>query len=100
MEDVERALNRKQIVKAQEALNRGKSIIKRRMKLIRLADREDWDTVREYVSDELASDTEDEKQIEKAIRVVSAKRQKFKRENVHRTSAEGRKGISWQEKPE
>ena len=49
VEEVERALKRKQIDKAEEALARGKSIIKRQMKLIRLADREGWATVHEVM---------------------------------------------------
>ena len=44
---------------ATEVLNNGKLLIKR-MKLIRLADRNTWATVQEYVSDDLASDTDDD----------------------------------------
>ena len=54
------------------------------MKLIRIADREDWLTVHEYLSDDLASDTEDEKEINKVILSASAKR--AKREKLKKVS--------------
>ena len=84
VEEVEKAINRKRIDKAQEVITRGKTISKRQMKLIILADREDWATVREHVSDELASD------IAKAVRAVTAKRRKRIREHAYVTSTEGR----------
>ena len=46
----------------------GKLIIKKRQKLIKIADknRNGWLVVQEYESDDLASDSEDEKKIRKA----------------------------------
>ena len=48
------------------------------MKLIRLADRITWATVQEYVSDDLASDTDDDKHIQKSIRAAAARKGKAK----------------------
>ena len=54
------------------------------MKLIKLADREDWHTVREYVKDDLASDTDDEKSITRAIKAASAKKGKYLTQKLKR----------------
>ena len=54
--------------------------IKKRQKLIRLADRskDGWQVVHEYESDELASDSDDEKRIRKARNAVEKKRKDVK----------------------
>ena len=65
--------------KAKTAIEAGKKLIKRRIKLIRLADREDWATVREYVSDDLASDSDDDKHIAKFIKLSAAKKEKLRK---------------------
>ena len=49
------------------------------MKLIRLADRENWDAVNEYLSDDLASDSADERDISKAIKSACSKAEKKER---------------------
>ena len=69
-------IENKNIEKAKEILEKGKTIVSKRMKVIRLADREDWLTVNEYLSDELASDENDDKHITKAIKSAAAKRDK------------------------
>ena len=53
---------------AKTALESGKTLLCKQQKLIRIADREEhgWEVVRHYLSDELASDTDDEKAIAKA----------------------------------
>ncbi|XP_057308177.1 uncharacterized protein LOC130646058 [Hydractinia symbiolongicarpus] len=66
----------KDIEKAQKLLSEGKTLVEKRIKLIKLADREDWVTVNEYLSDDLASDSEDEKLINRAIRSANAKSEK------------------------
>ena len=52
--------------------------IQERQKLIRIADRSDygWDVVQEYISDELAADSDDEKKLLKAEKVAEQKSQK------------------------
>ena len=49
------------------------------MKLIRIAERDGWDTVREYMSDDVASGSEDEKSLTKAIKTAAAKKEKLKK---------------------
>ena len=58
---------------AKATLETGKKLVSKRIKLIRLADRNGWDVAKEYVSDDLASDSEDDKEIRKAIRAASTK---------------------------
>jgi len=53
-------------------------LVKKRMKLVRLANREDWATVNEYISDDMASNSEDEKRINRARRAAAAKSDKCK----------------------
>ena len=69
----------KDVNKAKEILTDGKQIILRRIKLIRLADRESWEAVKEYESDELASDKEDGKHLNRAIRGANLKTEKRKK---------------------
>ena len=54
----------------------GKELIRKRQKLIRIADKsaDGWKVVDEYVSDALASGSEDEKRLKKASEVASRKR--------------------------
>ena len=68
---------------ATEKLTEGKKILKKRLKLIKLADREEhgWNVVRHYESDELASDSEDEKSIGRARKAAAADDKK-KREKM------------------
>ena len=61
---------------------KGKLIIKKRRKLIRIADKnkDGWPVVQEYESDDLASDSEDEKNIRKA-KAAAEKKQKEAKSN-------------------
>ena len=49
LEGVEKALKRKDGNKAMELVTEGKNLIEKRIKLIKLADREDWAAVKENV---------------------------------------------------
>ena len=65
---------------AKEKLTEGKRLLLKRLKAIKIADREEhgWAVVRHYESDDLASDTEDEKDIGRARRAAAAENKKQK----------------------
>ena len=58
--------------KAKEAATAGTELISRRQKLLKLADRSElgWAVVEEYIDDDLAEDSEDQKRIERVERAV------------------------------
>ena len=68
-----------------DLVDEGKELIRQRQKLIRMADKSagGWKVVAEYVSDELASGTEDETRLKKVEEAASRKR---------RQPAQGRRG--------
>lgn len=76
-------IGRNEIEDATSKLEAGKHILLKQQKLIRLADREEngWEFVRHYVSDDLASNSEDEKAIIKARKeaLASINKRKAKR---------------------
>ena len=77
--DVEEAIeciDKNELAKAKEFLEKGKKSLKERIKLIRIADRDGWGTVLEYMSDDLADNSSDEKAIDKARRISYSKRRK------------------------
>ena len=69
-------------------------IIKKRQKLIKIADknRDGWLIVQEYVTDDLASDSEDEKKIRKAKAAAEKKRKEAKRSEKKRKEAKSNIG--------
>lgn len=68
----EHLLEKNSIKEAKDMITEGKKLTQSRIKLIRLADREGWAVANAYISDDLASDTEDEKRIQRAVRTVAA----------------------------
>ncbi|CAH3106108.1 unnamed protein product [Pocillopora meandrina] len=66
-----------------------RELIRKRQKLIKIADRskDGWQVLAEYESDELASDSEDEKRLKKARETASRKR----RQKDQLTSGSGKK---------
>ena len=76
MDSAVKQIESKEYQVAKEELQEGKKLIKKRIKLIHLADREDWSLVNEYMSDNMASDSEDEKRINRARRAANAKAEK------------------------
>ena len=56
------------VERARQSLQEGESLINNRQKLIKVADRSEhgWATVEEYVTDELAENSDDEKRLFKA----------------------------------
>lgn len=65
------------IEKAKTALEEGKQLITNRQKLIKIADRSEfgWSTVEEYVEDELADNSDDEKRL---LRAEGRAKRKYK----------------------
>ena len=57
------ALKAKSYDKVKAALDAGTEVVSKRIKVIKMADKSDfgWSTVNEYLSDELASNSDDEK---------------------------------------
>ena len=70
-----KSINSGDATKAKDILEEGKKSFNKRLKLIRIADMEDLATVQEYLSDDLASDTEDEKHINRAIKTTNSKKE-------------------------
>ena len=77
MEKIDEAISsieKAKIERCQEKLAEGKKIILKQQKLLRIADSEEdgWEVVKCYLSDHLASDSEDEKQPSRARREAAA----------------------------
>ena len=92
LDEVESAhvtLGNKDVEQGNVNLNAGKKLLLKRLKAIKIADREEfgWAVVRHYESDEIASNTEDEKDIVRARRAAATevkKRQDSSRANSSR----------------
>ena len=71
-----RSVNDSKNKQVDDLVDEGKELIRKRQKLIRIADKsaDGWKVVDEYVSDELASGSEDEKRLKKAKEAASRKR--------------------------
>ena len=69
------------IQRVKESIQKGRSLLEERQKLIRLADRSDhgWGVVDEYTADDLADDSDDEKRIERAEKAAERKSEKRRR---------------------
>ena len=86
------ALKHKSYEKVRSALESGTELVSKRIKAIKLADKSEfgWATVNEYLLDELASDSDDEKRIYLAERRAERNVNKEKR----RRACPGGKGNS------
>ncbi|CAB4015452.1 Hypothetical predicted protein [Paramuricea clavata] len=80
VESATTALEHQDIDKAISFLQEGKVAIEARMKLIKLADTSDhgWQTVAEYMTNELADNSDDEKRIDRAEKTAEKKAKKAK----------------------
>ena len=67
----------------QEPLAEGKKIFLKQQKLLRIADSKEigWKVVKYYLSDNLTSDSEDDKQLSRARREVAANKKKKEANN-------------------
>ena len=79
IDDAIELLDDSDIEKAKEKLKQGKKSLKDRAKWVRIADREGWLTVKQFRSDDLASDEEEEKRLKRAIRSANALKEKMSR---------------------
>lgn len=75
----ESVTDQKELEDARKYLEEGKKLILKRKKIIKLADREDWSVVTEYLSDNMASNSEDEKRINRARKTANAKSEKARK---------------------
>ena len=84
LDEASDALKQKSYEKVKVALESGTELVSKRVKAIKLADKSEfgWATVNEYLSDELASDSDDEKRIYRAERRAERKINKEKRRRV------------------
>ena len=78
----ERGAGKEALSRAKSTIEKGIELLSRRKKLIKLVDRSEagWAFVEEYVEDDLAEDSDDERRIEKAERAAEKKLAKRKRE--------------------
>ena len=75
------ALKAKSYDKVKAALDSGTEVVSKRIKVIKMADKSEfgWSTVNEYLSDELASNSDDEKRMYRAERRAERKTSKRRR---------------------
>ena len=78
IDDAMNAIEKGHIERCQERLKEGEALIHKQQKLIRMADREEdgWEVAKCYLSDDRASDSEDEKQLNKARREAASNKKK------------------------
>ena len=81
---VDRAVSDGSSTKAKAHIERGKRITKRRMKCLKLAENEGWDTALAFLSDDLASDEEEATRLKNARKDVNAKRERGRRSSPRR----------------
>ena len=93
LDETSDALKHKSYEKAKAALESGTELVSKRVKAIKLADKSEfgWATVNEYLSDELASDSDDGKRIYRAQRRAERKVARDKR----RRARSGDKGSGF-----
>ena len=78
IKSIEASIRNENTQSALVSIASAKKELEKRIKLIRIADKSDfgWNTVQEYLSDDLASDSEDGKRIKKAEAEAERKRKK------------------------
>lgn len=88
MNKAENLLEEGKVDKAREKLQEGKTLIDKRQKLIKLADREElgWEFANCYRSDNLATDSEDEKRILRSRRQAAVNKKQRNKGNTRRST--------------
>ena len=92
LEEAEYLISSNSLESAKRKISEGVELVQKRVKAIKLADKSEygWATVNEYLSDELASDTDDEKRIYRSERRAEKKhrdKQRQKMKNLSRFKA-------------
>ena len=84
LKQAEWAINHQKLEYAQEVIEEGLNKIKQRNKLIKLADSSEggWETAKQYQNNPLASDSEDEKKLQKAEYRAIQKKRKIESKHV------------------
>ena len=84
------------VERARQSLQEGERLIKNRQKLIKVADRSEhgWATVEEYVTDELADNSDDEKRLFKAEARAGRKLKVSSKSKAKKPS--GKETYGWQ----
>ena len=86
IKNMDRALVSDDRNEAARDINQGKSLLLERNKHLLLADKYGWDTVECYTTEPLASDSEDEKRIKRALKESKSLRNERKTESAHARS--------------
>ena len=99
-EDALSSLEQRKYDRAKEALSEGRALVNFRLKLIRIADKSDcgWTTVNEYVADELAENSDDEKRLYRSEQRAQRKIRKT-RQYSKRQSPKGARSFQFQQPP-
>ena len=87
----ERAITEGQLEKASGLCQQGKKLTTKRLKVLRIADMDGWDTALAYLSDELASGSEDEKRLRKARRIAQTNRESANKRGATFGNEKGRR---------
>ena len=87
--DAKESLEQEKFLKAKEAIQQGITLNEKRMKVIKIADRSEfgWSTANEYLSDDLASDSEDEKRLFRSERRAEQRVRKSKKQRRSKAPA-------------
>ena len=94
LESAKDTLNINATSKAKTAIKEGVALVTKRMKIIKIADKSQysWATIQEYLSDELASDSEDKKRLFHLERRAEKKVTEAKKISCHLLT-KGRKSL-------
>eukprot|EP00111_Clytia_hemisphaerica_P017452 TCONS_00051651-protein len=85
-EKAENSLQKQKYDEVSDLLTKGKDICFARMKVLMIADRDGWGIANAYQSDDLASDEDDEKRIQKALREAARKRRLKESNSAHNSN--------------
>ena len=87
LETAKDAVNSNAIAKAKSAIEEGIALVTKRMKVIKIADKSEysWATVQEYLTDELASNLDDEKRLFCSEKRAERKVKESKKKRVQRS---------------